>query len=89
MADYTWMLEKPIRDYFAHYTPRSVEAFPRMAARLTTAFSADIHENPGHDATPAYCALCEEDFSDEAPAVDTSWGPMHGDCVDSHEEEVE
>jgi hypothetical protein len=39
-----------------------------------------MHDNPGHDATPGYCALCEEDGAD---LIDTIWGPMHPACAAS------
>jgi hypothetical protein len=42
-------------------------------------------EPPGHDATPDYCALCDEDFPDDDPPIWTTWGYMHQECVDSHD----
>lgn len=48
----------------------------------------DYYDNPGHDATP-FCALCEEDGTEDDPLVETTWGPMHQTCADSHEEIAE
>lgn len=43
-------------------------------------------ENPGHDATPEACALCDEPWSPFAEIVETTWGLMHEACAASHDD---
>lgn len=58
---------------------------PAMTAAEWQAYQAELYDNPGHDATPGYCLLCEDEFTADDPAVDTTWGSMHRSCCDSHD----
>ncbi len=64
---------------------------PMMTPAEWTAYQPELqdrYDNPGHDATP-YCQLCDEDGTPDEPLVDTTFGPMHQACADSHEEIAE
>jgi hypothetical protein len=65
---------------------------PAMTWAEWSAFSLELdRENaatephdPGHDASPGFCALCDEPPDACAgPLVDTPYGPMHQACADS------
>ncbi len=62
-----------------------MEAFDTAQAAYDAALP-DYYDNPGYDATPGFCALCEEDWYITEPPVETPFGRMHADCWASHDE---